>query len=325
MIGAYLALLLSPGMDGAGSGTSTLTPTPLEETIKPTWETQKQARTYVLDIPAPRGQITDRNGAPLAQNKLSYNLTVDFPTPLDFSDAKAIEYSRTSGSAPRKNARSLARDFRCGNLSNIITTAVFSPSRSHRIWSDSERSANSRRIFRMVCRSSRFTCAIYPNKSVAGQVIGYTGRTSRNADGIIQNGQVLWPETEGREGLEQTFNSMLTGRHGKYKVTFDRDGRKTSERIVEPPVPAITSSRRSISACRRWRKKRSPLEPSAARLSSWIRTTGDILALASWPTFDPNEFIPSISAAKFKKLQNDPNIPLFAARLSFRLSAGIDL
>ena len=38
--------------------------TPFEETIKPTWETQKQARTYVLDIPAPRGQITDRNGAP---------------------------------------------------------------------------------------------------------------------------------------------------------------------------------------------------------------------------------------------------------------------
>src|SRR5213596_2573078 len=56
--------------------------TPFEETIKPTWETQRQARTYVLDVPAPRGQITDRNGAPLAQNKLSYNLTIDFPTPL---------------------------------------------------------------------------------------------------------------------------------------------------------------------------------------------------------------------------------------------------
>ena len=60
--------------------------TPFEETIKPTWETQKQARTYLLDVPAPRGQITDRNGVPLAQNKLSYNLTIDFPTPLDFSD-----------------------------------------------------------------------------------------------------------------------------------------------------------------------------------------------------------------------------------------------
>src|SRR4029450_10218608 len=81
----------------------------------------------------------------------------------------------------------------------------------------------------------------YPNKSAAGQIIGYCGRTGNNADGIIQNGQVLWPETEGREGLEQTFNSMLTGRHGKYKVTFDRDGRKTSERIGEPPGPGCNS------------------------------------------------------------------------------------
>ena len=38
--------------------------------------------------------------------------------------------------------------------------------------------------------------------------------------------------------------------------------------------------------------------------------TGDILALASWPTFDPNEFVPSITAAEFKKLHDDPNIPL---------------
>ena len=64
------------------------TPAPFEETIVPTYETQKNARTYVLDIPAPRGQITDRNGAPLAQNKLGYNLAITYPTPLDFSDSR---------------------------------------------------------------------------------------------------------------------------------------------------------------------------------------------------------------------------------------------
>src|ERR1700736_4291059 len=65
-----------------------------EETIIPTFETQKLARTYVLDIPAPRGQITDRTGLPLAQNKVSYNLAVSFPTPLDFTDAKAVSFTR---------------------------------------------------------------------------------------------------------------------------------------------------------------------------------------------------------------------------------------
>jgi len=38
--------------------------------------------------------------------------------------------------------------------------------------------------------------------------------------------------------------------------------------------------------------------------------SGDILALASWPTFDPNLFVPSISAEQFKALQDDPNLPL---------------
>src|SRR5688572_19008035 len=66
---------------------------PFEETIVPTFETQKQARTYVLDIPAPRGLITDRNGLPLEQNRLSYNLAISFPTPLDFSDPQVLVYA----------------------------------------------------------------------------------------------------------------------------------------------------------------------------------------------------------------------------------------
>ena len=82
--------------------TQTLLPTPgsspntspEEETIVPTFETQKLARTFMLDIPAPRGQITDRNGVPLAQNRLSYNLVITFPTPLNFSDAQALSYTR---------------------------------------------------------------------------------------------------------------------------------------------------------------------------------------------------------------------------------------
>ena len=67
---------------------------PEEETIVPTFETQKLARTFMLDIPAPRGQITDRNGVPMAQNRLSYNLAITFPTPLNFSDAQALSYTR---------------------------------------------------------------------------------------------------------------------------------------------------------------------------------------------------------------------------------------
>src|SRR6266496_4642428 len=97
-----LGLALSIFALSATTRAQTLMPTPApspsaspeEETIVPTFETQKLARTYILDVPAPRGQITDRNGAPLAQNRLSYNLVITFPTPLDFSDEQALGFTK---------------------------------------------------------------------------------------------------------------------------------------------------------------------------------------------------------------------------------------
>ncbi len=74
-----------------------------EETIIPTFETQKLARTYILDIPAPRGQITDRNGAPLAQNRLSYNLVINFPTPLEFFGCAGAQVHKGKDRSGREN------------------------------------------------------------------------------------------------------------------------------------------------------------------------------------------------------------------------------
>ncbi len=282
--------------------------TPFEETIKPTFETQKQARTYILDIPAPRGQITDRSGNPLAQNKLSYNLTVDFPTPLDFSDAEALAFAREKIRTAEKR---LDRSFAVSDNAILrhYHNRGFLPFEIAQNLSSDERAELKDNLPAGLSLKPIYL-RFYPNQSLAGQVIGYTGRTSRNADGIIQNGQVLWPETEGREGLELTFNSMLTGRHGKYKVTFDRDGRKTSERIVEPPVPGYNVVTTLDLKLQQMAEKALAAKAKRGAIVIVDPNTGDILALASWPTYDPNEFIPSISTAKFKKLQDDPNIPL---------------
>jgi penicillin-binding protein 2 len=150
----------------------------------------------------------------------------------------------------------------------------------------------------------------YPNGKIGGQILGYTGKTGRNLDGIIDNHETLWPETEGREGLEQTFNEMLSGKHGEYKLTFDRDGRKTSEKLISPPVPGDNVVTTLDLRLQDLAEK--ALEAKAKRGAIVVidPNNGDILALASWPTYDPNVFVPSISAEKFKALQDDPNIPL---------------
>src|SRR5437762_8664507 len=215
--------------------TPSASPMPEEETIIPTFETQKLARTYILDVPAPRGQITDRNGAPLAQNRLTYNLVINFPTPLDFSDAQAVSFARQKidkageliGRKLRISDETILRHYRNRGIMPLEIAQNLNEAEYKEIKDNLPPDTIVRPIY----------ARVYPSGKLAGQVIGYTGKTGRNPDGIVDNHETLWPETEGREGLEQTFNDMLTGKHGEYKLTFDKDGRKTSEKLITPPEP----------------------------------------------------------------------------------------
>jgi penicillin-binding protein 2 len=281
---------------------------PEEETIIPTFETQKLARTYILDVPAPRGQITDRNGESLAQNKLSYNLTISFPTPLDFSDAQTLSFAREKidrtarliGRKLKISDDAILRHYHNRGIMPMEIAQNLSELEYEQIKNDPPPGVIVRPIY----------VRVYPNGKVAGQIIGYTGKTGRNPDGIVDNHETLWPETEGREGLEQTFNEMLTGKHGEYKLTFDKDGRKTSEKLITPPDPGYNVVTTLDLRLQQLAEK--ALEAKAKRGAIVITdpNNGDILALASWPTYDPNLFVPSISAEQLKLLQDDKDIPL---------------
>src|SRR5437899_11546940 len=175
---------------------------PEEETIIPTFETQKLARTYILDVPAPRGQIPDRNGAPLAQNRLSYNLVINFPTPLNFSDAQALSFAKERideagkliGRRLRISDDAVVRHYRNRGIMPVEIAQNLSQEEYEKAKDHPPAGTMVRPVY----------VRVYPNGKVAGQIIGYTGKTGRNLDGIIDNHETLWPETEGREGLDQT-------------------------------------------------------------------------------------------------------------------------
>src|SRR6184192_3704216 len=314
MVGLLIALLMFAQSLEAQAQTlaPTAGPNPSvsaeEETIIPTFETQKLARTYILDVPAPRGQITDRNGAPLAQNRLSYNLVITFPTPLDFSDEQALGFTkekidaagRLLGRKLRVSDEAILRHYRNRGIMPLEIAQNLSEEEHEKVKGDLPPGILVRPVY----------VRIYPNGKVAGQIIGYTGKTGRNPDGIVDNHETLWPETEGREGLEQTFNGMLTGKHGEYKLTFDKDGRKTSEKLITPPEPGFNVVTTLDLHLQQLAEK--ALEAKAKRGAMVIMdpNNGDILALASWPTYDPNLFVPSISTEQLKALQDDPDIPL---------------
>lgn len=290
------------------------TPTPLpapsasptDEEIQPTFETQKLARTYVLDIPAPRGQITDRNGEPLAQNKLGYTLAIVYPTPLDFTDSQVLDFARERIERAQKL---LGRKLKISDeliLRHYHNRGVLPFEIAPSLTAEEKDDFNGAQG--MIVRPMYLRT--YPNGSLAGHVIGYAGKTGRMPDGFIENHEVFWPETEGREGLEQTFNDMLTGQHGEYKLTFDKDGRKTSEKIAAAPVPGYNVVTTLDLHLQQLAEKALAAKAKRGAIVIIDPNSGDVLALASWPTFNPNSFVPSISTQKFQELQDDPNIPL---------------
>lgn len=279
-----------------------------DNTLAPTWDTKKNARTFVLQIPAPRGQITDRNGAPLAQTRVSYNLAINFPTPPDLADSAALAFAHQQMEAAgvlieRKISVSDAQILRHYKNRGILPLDIAIDLPPKDIETIKARALPNLSLHPIYQR-------FYPNGAMAGQVLGYAGRAGRTLDGPIQNNELLWPTAEGREGLEQTFNDQLTGKPGQINLAFDANGRKASEKIVIPPQPGynvVTTLDQNIQ-----RLAEAALAAGAKRGAIVVidPNNGDVLAMASWPCYNPNIFVPQISPEAFKALRDDPNIPL---------------
>lgn len=291
----------TPAQD-AGAGTAP------ENTLAPSWETQRQARTYILQIPAPRGQITDREGRPLAQTRVSYNLALNFPTAPPMSDPETLDFAHDQISLARTltereisvsdeailkhyhNRGLLPLDIAMDLLPGEVAAVKQQPQEHLSLHPEYQR--------------------FYPNGPLAGHILGYAGRSGRQADGPVQNNDELWPVAEGREGLEKTFNAQLTGKNGQMNVAFDSMGQKASEKIVIPPQPGANVITTLDEETQRITEE--ALNKGARRGAIVLvdATNGDIVAMASTPCYNPNAFVPTISAATFKALNDDPGIPL---------------
>ncbi|HEY5777099.1 MAG TPA: penicillin-binding protein 2 [Terrimicrobiaceae bacterium] len=306
-----LAVLVTLSLGDVASGQEgapLLDNTGFVENPKPTWETQKKARTFVLGIPAPRGQITDRNGKPLAQTRLSYNLAISFPAPLDWQDSRILTFAKqqiTLASGLLNRAISVSDEAILNHYKNrgVLPMDIVED------LSPQELGVVQRGVTpNLVLRQTyvRF----YPNGPLAGHIIGYTGREAPLSVRPIENNDLIFSDSEGREGLEQIFDNELRGQAGQLHVTYDAAGNKTSERIARPPVPGynvITTLDEDVQ-----RICENVLAKSCKRGAIVVidPNNGEILAMASQPGFNPNEFVPVVKKEVFEKYSNDEAAPL---------------
>jgi penicillin-binding protein 2 len=281
---------------------------PIDENPKPTWETQKQARTFQLGIPAPRGQITDRNGYPLAQNRLSYNLALQFPSPLDWSDTKALSFARQHitfakgflGRPISVSDHAILLHYHNRGLLPLTLIEDLQP----------EELAAARRGLTSALVLQQVYARIYPNGELASHIIGYTGKVAPLSVRPIENNDLIFTESEGREGIEQAFDYQLKGRPGSLHLTYDAEGHKTSERIAQPPVPGdnvITTIDQNLQRICEKVLRENAKRGAIVVIDPW---TGEIHAMASWPEYNPNHFVPVLNPEIYKQLSDDPNVPL---------------
>jgi len=278
------------------------------ENPKPTWETQKQARTFQLGIPAPRGQITDRNGQPLAQTRLSYNLAVSFPTPLDWVDSKVLAFAKqqiTLASGLLKREIKIPDDVILNHYKNrgVLPFDIVEDLLPQEL-AIVQGGLTPNLILRQTY--VRF----YPNGDLAGHIIGYTGKEAPLSLRPIENNDLIFTESQGREGLEQVFDDQLRGQPGELDVTFDRDGNKTSERIGKQPVPGYNLITTLDENLQRICEKVLRENCKRGAIVLLDPNNGEVLALASFPGFNPNDFVPVVKKQAYDAYNNDPAVPL---------------
>jgi penicillin-binding protein 2 len=293
---------------------------PIPETIEPTWETRPDWRTVYFEIPAPRGQITDRDGQPLAQSKLGYHLDLNFPTGEEMSDQQVFAFVQKElvlAQAALHRPMEVTTDDVLDHYHNrrMLPMDIATYLTPEEVESARNKLGGALSLRQVYLR-------FYPNGSLAAHIIGYAGKTAGQTHGPLQPSELLWPDLEGREGLEKTFNEQLVGKPGVLNMTFDGQGRKTSERIVTPPIPGnnvVTTLDLNLQKLCEQTLAKEGHRGAIVVMDPW---TGDVLAMASWPSFDPNEFVPSISDANFNKINNDPNIPLIPRAFRASYPAG---
>lgn len=276
----------------------------------PSLESQRMARTWVFTVPPPRGTICDRNGVALVNQRVGYNLAIVFPRPLNLSASEVASFVQAEA---REASRILGRHIQ----PRVEAALKHYQNRPHLSWvllenlpeSDSEK-------IRAAARESLellpFYARNYPFGHLAGHVLGYVGRTGRFQDGQVENNEPLWPDTEGRDGLEKSFESVLRGEPGQLNIVFNGAAKKASERVILSPVPGKHVITTLDVELQKLCEKALAAKAKRGAIVMLDPHSGDILAMASWPPVDPNKFVPSISESDFKALNEDPNQPLIA-------------
>lgn len=307
-------------------------------------------RTNEISIQTERGIIYDRKGNVLAQNIASYNVIITpanlpgDPTEIPLPGAVEAVYRQlsplidipvTNGVLNDETVKLFTpcqTDF--GITEIVVIADTNAPYTPVRVACDvSEKTA-------MIIREKAgdlpgveveiFPIRDYPTGEMSSEIIGFLGPIPAILeDEYRELGFIPNRDKVGYAGVESSLNDQLSGRNGSRIVEVDVAGKEL--RDLEPPVDPIPGNNIKLTIDTRlqaatkaalvgeiewWNRYFNNIRSSNGVAIAMNPKTGEILALASFPTFENNRMARFIPAYYYEQLSRDPNRPLFNHAIS---------
>ncbi|WP_375290369.1 penicillin-binding protein 2 [Qipengyuania sp.] len=251
-------------------------------------------------IPPRRGWILDRNGAPLASNRADFRVDV-IPERMSDPEATVAKLGEVLGLTPDV----------LGDVQKRVADAVGpQPIEVATGLNYEQFAAVSVRLpdMRGVVPQRGFT-RYYPTGPSVGHLIGYVGPANAEEYAEDKNPLLITPGYKiGKDGLEKQFERNLRGTPGARRVEVTASGRivkelETREDIQGSPIQLTIDGPLQDYAARR-------IGPESASVVMLDCETGDVLCMASMPSFDPNSFSSGIGSVEYAMLRDDDRVPL---------------
>jgi penicillin-binding protein 2 len=161
---------------------------------------------------------------------------------------------------------------------------------------------------------------LYPRNGFMAHLIGYVGEVSEDMLNEPQFELYNPGDMVGISGVERQYNSILMGQNGSRQALVDSHGREVG-RLGETPAIPGKPLKLTIDVDLQIAAEEA-LEGKNGAIVAMDPHTGEILAMVSGPTFDPNDFSVHISRGEWTKLVDDPEKPLLNKAIQAQLAPG---
>ena len=272
----------------------------------------EQNKIRKVDILAPRGNIYDRNGRLIVENYRSVTALLLRDTSRDLNaDADLIS------SGLHMDAKEVKE-----KIHHFATMPQYQPIYlKEDITPDEEAFVESHKTELPELDTIMGYRRLYPRKGFMAHLIGYVGEVSEDMLNQPQFELYNPGDVVGKSGVELEYNALLMGKNGSRQEQVNSHGQVVGKPLDEKPAEAGKPLKLTVDVDLQIAAEEA-LEGKNGAIVAMDPRTGEILAMVSRPTFDPNNFAVRISGKDWNRLVDDPDKPLLNKAIQAQLAPG---